>query len=157
MNLTITNQVFMRYCDHNLPKVRQETVMSSEIIAAKNYVELLKQKYQGFEFPAYKLREWFSKSYAVFFDCREADTTDCLQAVLKKRDFEAFAIFFVVKEQSGIYRFMDASFRNLGTETLDHFTARFHSQLESMTKLGVQATGLEYVECVGHSYVESAQ
>jgi len=148
---------FMRYYDHNLPEVKQDTVMSSEIITAKDYVKLLKQKYQGFEFPAYKLREWFSKPHAVFFDCRAPDTTDCLQAVLKKTDFEAFTIFFVVREQSGIYRFMDASFRNLGTETLDHFTTRFHSQLEPMTKLGVQATGLEYVECIGHSYVESSQ
>jgi len=131
--------------------------MSSDVVSAKDQVESLKQKYPGFEFPSYKLKEWFSKSQAVFFDCGELDTAICLQWVLRKTDFEAFTIFFVVKEQSGTYTFMDASFRNLGTETLEHFIARFHSQLEPMTKLGVQATGSEYVECIGHGYVESSQ
>jgi len=126
--------------------------MSSEIISAQAYVESLKQKYQGFNFPAYKLREWFSKTHKIFFDCKEPDKEACLQATLKKTDFAAFTIFFVVKEQSGAFKFMDASFRNLGTETLEHFITRFHSQLESMTRLGVQTTGQEYMECIGHSY-----
>jgi len=128
--------------------------MALEIIPASVYVESLRQKHHGFEFPFYKLREWFSKNHMVFFDCKEQDKTTCLQTILKKTSFEAFAIFFVVKEQSGAYKFMDASFRNLGSETLEHFIDRFHSQLESMTKLGVQASGMEYVECVGHSYTE---
>jgi len=49
---------------------------------------------------------------------------------------------------------MDASFKNIGAETLEHFITRFHSQLELLTKLGVQGAGLDYLECVGHSYVE---
>jgi len=126
--------------------------MGSEIVSAETYVESLKQKFQGFDFPAYKLREWFSRTHQVFFDCEESDNETCLQTVLKKTDFPAFAIFFVVKEPKGDFKLMDASFRNLGTETLEHFIVRFHSQLESMTRLGVQATGLEYVECIGHSY-----
>jgi len=126
--------------------------MSCGIMSAQAYVESLKQKYQGFDFPAYKLREWFSKTHQIFFDCKEPDREACLEAALKKTDFAAFIIFFVVKEQGGSYKSMDASFRNLGTETLEHFINRFHSQLESMTRLGVQTTGLEYVECIGHSY-----
>ena len=126
--------------------------MNSEIILANVYVESLREKFLGFEFPSYKLREWFSKNHMVFFDCKEQDKMTYLQSILKKIDFEAFTIFFVVKEQSGAYKYMDASFRNLGTETLEHFITRFHSQLESMTRLGVQTTGLEYVECIGHSY-----
>jgi len=90
----------------------------------------------------------------VFFNCEKPDKEDCLQTVLKYPGYTAFVIFFVAKEQNGRYKLMDASFRNLGTETLEHFITRFHSQLESMTKLGMQATGLEYVECIGHSYVE---
>lgn len=130
--------------------------MNLEIVTGKIYVESLKQKYPGFEFPDYKMREWFSKFHMVFFDCQDQDKESFLQTILRKTDFEAFAIFFVVKEQSNSYKFMDANFRNLGSETLEHFIPRFHSQLESMTKLGMQATGLEYVECVGHSYVESS-
>jgi len=126
--------------------------MSSEIMSAQAYVGSLKQKYQDFDFPAYKLREWFSRTHQVFFDCKELDKEACLQIILKKTDLTAFTIFFVVKEQSGGCKFMDASFRNLGTETLEHFITRYHSQLESMTRLGVQTTGLEYVECIGHSY-----
>ena len=126
--------------------------MSTEMISARGYVESLKQKYRGFDFPAYKLREWFSKTHQVFFDCKEPDREACLQTALKKMDFAAFTIFFVVKKQSGTFMFMDASFRNLGTETLEHFISRFHSQLESMTRIGVQTSGVEYVECIGHSY-----
>ena len=126
--------------------------MSSEIISAEVYVEALKQKYQGFDFPAYKLKEWFSTTNQVFFDCKEPDKEACLQVTLRKTDFQAFTIFFVVKDQSGAFKLMDASFRNLGTETLEHFIPRFHSQLESMTRLGFQTVELEYVECIGHSY-----
>jgi len=126
--------------------------MSSEIISAPAYVELLKQRYQGIDFPTYKLRTWYSKTHQVFFDCGEPDKEACLQMVLKKTDLAAFTIFFVVKGQNGAFKLMDASFRNLGTETLEHFITRFHSQLESMTQLGVQTTGLEYVGCIGHSY-----
>jgi len=126
--------------------------MSSEIVTAQSYIETLKQKYQGFDFPDYKLRAWFSKTSQVFFDCEEPDKEGCLQAILKKTDFEAFTIFFVVKDQTGAFKFMDASFKNLGTETLEHFISRYHSQLESMTRLGFQTVGLEFIECIGHSY-----
>jgi len=131
--------------------------MNSDIISATVYVESLRPKFPGFEFPSYKLREWFSKAQKVFFDCKEHGNASCLRTILIKTDFEAFTIFFVVKEQGGAHKFMDASFRNLGSETLEHFITRFHSQLEPMTKLGVQATGLEFVECIGHSYVEASK
>lgn len=134
---------------------RWKHFMSSEIVPAQEYVELLKQKYPGLDFPAYKLKQFYSKAYQVFLDCAEPDKEDCLQKVLKNSGYVAFTIFFVAKEQSRKYRLLDASFRNLGTETLERFINRFHSQLESMTRLGMQATGLEYIECVGHSYVEA--
>ena len=135
----------------------EASVMSSEIVPASVYVDSLKQKYIGFDFPSYKLREWFSKTHIVFFDCKEQDKASCLETILKLTNLEAFIIFFVVREPSGAYKFMDASFRNLGTETLEHFITRFHQQLESMTKLSVQSIGLEYVECIGHSYVEPSE
>jgi hypothetical protein len=128
--------------------------MESEISPAKTYVESLKDKYKGFDFPAYKLREWFSKVHQVFFDCKDPNKTAYLEQLLKRTDLEAFTIYFVVKEPNGAYRFMDASFRNLGTETMEHFINRYHQQLESMTKLSIQTIGLEYVECIGHSYQE---
>ncbi len=130
--------------------------MNPEIISAEEYAQSLKQKYPGFEFPSYKLRQWFERTLQVFFDCKETEKNTCFNRTVKETTFEAFTIFFVVKDASGIYRLMDASFRNLGTETLEHFISRFHSQLESMTKLGVQASGSEYIECVGHSYEETA-
>jgi hypothetical protein len=128
--------------------------MSSEIVPTSDYVKDLKEKYKDLDVPTYKLREWFSKSRQIFFDCENRDKNSCLEQLLKRTDLEAFIIFFMVKESSGSYRFMDTSFRNLGTETLEHFINRFHKQLEAMTKLGVQATGLEYMECIGHSYKE---
>jgi len=125
---------------------------------ATTYAESLRRKYEGFDFPAYKLREWFSTSHQVFFDCKpEQDKAVCLEQLLKRTNLEAFTIFFVVKEQSGAYRFMDASFRNLGTETLERFINRYHQQLESMTRLSIQTIGLEYIECIGHGYQESAE
>ena len=126
--------------------------MESEIVLSNAYVESLKGKYKDFEFPAYKLREWFSKSHQIFFDCKDQDKNACLEQLLKRTNLEAFTIFFVVKEPSGEYRFMDASFRNLGTETLEHFISRYHQQLESMTRLSIQTIGLEYIECIGHGY-----
>ena len=126
--------------------------MESEIVLANAYVESLKEKYKGFDFPAYKLREWFSKSHQIFFDCKDQDKNACLEQLLKRTNLEAFTIFFVVKEPSGEYRFMDASFRNLGTETLEHFISHYHQQLESMTRLSIQTIGLEYIECIGHGY-----
>jgi len=126
--------------------------MSSEIVPTSSYVKTLKEKYKGLDIPIYKLREWFSTTRKIFFDCEGKDKNDCLERLLKRTDLEAFIIFFVVKESSGSFRFMDASFRNLGTETLEHFINRFHKQLEAMTRLGVQGTGMEYLECVGHSY-----
>jgi hypothetical protein len=130
--------------------------MSSEIVPTSNYVKALKEKYKGMDLPDYKLREWFSTTHKVFFDCEGEDKSVCLDRLLKRTDLEAFVIFFVVREASGSYRFMDASFRNLGAETLEHFINRFHKQLEAMTRLGVQGAGLEYVECVGHGYKEKA-
>jgi len=132
--------------------------LSVEIVSATAYVESLRQKYKGFDFPAYKLREWFSTAHQVFFDCKpEQDKALCLEQLLKRMNLEAFTIFFVVKESSGAYRFMDASFRNLGTETLERFINRYHQQLESMTRLSIQTIGLEYVDCIGHSYREPAE
>jgi len=128
--------------------------MDSGIVPAQDYVKSLQQKYPGLDFPAYKLRQWYSKVSQVFFDCAELDREGCLQRILKNTGYAAFTIFFVAKEQNRGYRLLDASFRNLGTETLERFITRFHSQLESMTKLGMQATGLEYAECIGHGYVE---
>jgi hypothetical protein len=126
--------------------------MESEIVLANAYVASLKEKYKGFDFSAYKLKEWFSKSNQIFFDCKDQDKNACLEQLLKRTNLEAFTIFFVVKEPSGEYRFMDASFRNLGTETLEHFISRYHQQLESMTRLSIQTIGLEYIECIGHGY-----
>jgi len=117
------------------------------------YVKSLKEKYEDLEVPSYKLREWFSKTDKIFFDCEESDKFSCLELILKQRKLVAFVIFFVVREKSsGSYKFMDASFRNLGKETLKHFIRRYHQQLESMTKLGLGSRGIEYVECVGYSY-----
>ena len=137
--------------------MRARSLMTTEIVSAGEYVEFLKEKYEGFEFPGYKLREWFSKSHQVFFDCAAKDRNVCIVHLLEQTDLEAFTIFFVVREKSGGYRFMDASFRNLGTETLDHFINRYHQQLESMTRLSIQTIGLEYIECIGHGYEEATK
>jgi len=132
--------------------------LGAEITPATSYVESLRLKYKGFNFPTYKLREWFSMDHQVFFDCKpEQDKIIWLEELLKRTNLATFTIFFVVKEPSGIYRFMDASFRNLGTETLERFINRYHQQLESMTKLSVQTIGLEYIKCIGHSYQEPSE
>lgn len=130
--------------------------MSGEIVSSASHAQCLKEKYLGFEIPSYKLREWFSKVHKIFFDCDSADKHSNLESLLKNTDLGAFVIFFVVKEANGSYKFMDASFRNLGTETLERFITRYHQQLESMTKLSLQSIGLEYVDCVGYSYQERA-
>lgn len=129
--------------------------METEIIPTNTYAQSLKDKFKSLDIPLYKLRTWFSTKHQVFFDCESEDKVSCLENLLKQRNFEAFTIFFVVKQPSGAFKFMDASFRNIGNETLEHFVNRFHKQLESMTRLGVQTVGLEFVEYIGHSYQES--
>jgi len=127
--------------------------MSLETVPSRLCVKSLEEKYKGLAVPSYKLREWFSKTDKIFFDCEESDKSSCLKLILNQRNLAAFVIFFVVKDKSsGSYKFMDATFRNLGKETLKHFIRRYHQQLESMTKLGLGSRGIEYVECVGYSY-----
>jgi len=127
--------------------------VSLEIMSSSLYVKSLKEKYESLEVPSYKLREWFSKTDKIFFDCKESDKSSCLELILEQKNFVAFVIFFVVREKpSGSYKFMDATFRNVGKETLKHFIRRYHEQLESMTKLGLGSRNIEYVECIGYSY-----
>jgi len=125
---------------------------------ATTYVESLRRKYRGFDFPRYKLRKWFSEDHQVFFDCEsDEDRIVCLDRWLKRTDLEAFTVFFVVKEPIGAYKLTDAAFRKLGTETLEHFVNRYHQQLEPMTRLGIHTVSLEYIECIRHSYKEPAE
>lgn len=117
-------------------------------------MQSLKDEFETLDIPLYNLRAWISTKHQVFFDCDSEDKVSCLEKLLKCRDFEAFTIFFVVKDPSGIFKFMDASFRNIGNETLEHFVNRFHKQLESMTMISVQTAGLKYMKCIGHSYLD---
>lgn len=132
--------------------------MSSKIIPTTDYARSIEEKYKGLEVPIYKLRKWFSTSQKVFFNCEGSDKESCLHEILSKPDFPAFRIYLVVKDvATGSYDFMDVSFRNLGgRETLEHFTNRYHQQLEIMTKLSLQGANKEYIDCVGHSYEETA-
>ena len=125
----------------------------SKVISAAEHVGFLEEKYQGLKIPLYKLRKWFSDEQQVFFDCATPDNEACLREIMTKTDLNAFVIYLVVKDTSaGKYSFLDVTFRNLGTETLEHFIARYHQQLEAMTKLSLQTAGSKYIACLGHSY-----
>jgi hypothetical protein len=115
------------------------------------YVKSLEEKFVGLSVPSYKLKQWFDRDKTVFFDCEKADKSVCLRHILEKTDIPEFAVFFIVKENA-TYSFMDVKFRNLGTETLEHFIERYERQLKSMTKLSLQSRKIEYVEIVGFSY-----
>lgn len=129
--------------------------MLSKIIPTAEYVNFLEEKYRGLKVPIYKLRKWFSVHHRVFFDCESGDKELCLREILTKPDFSAFIIYLVVKDvAAGSYNFMDVSFRNYGREALEHFVNRYHQQLETMTKLGLQGAGREFIDCLGHSYEE---
>ena len=129
--------------------------MSSTIIPATDYKNSLEKKYKSLSVPFYKLRKWFSSEQKVFFDCEIDDKESCLRGILLKPNLPAFVVYLIVKDvASGGYSFVDISFRNLGKETLEHFINRYHQQLEIMTKLGLQGSGREYVDCPGHGYEE---
>ena len=130
-------------------------LVSTEIIPTVEYAARLRKTYEGIEVPLYRLRELFSTEEKAFFSCKDTDRSSCLCQLLAKPDFPAFRIYLVVKDATG-YRFMDVNFRNIGNkETLEHFMKRYHQQLESMAKLSLQGSGLEYIECVGHGYDET--
>jgi hypothetical protein len=125
----------------------------SKIISTGEHVSILEENYKGLKIPVYKLRKWFSDEQQVFFDCDAVDKEACLREVMTKPNLSAFIIYLLTKDIStGNYSFMDANFRNLGKETLDHFINRYHQQLETMTKLSLQTASREYVACLGHSY-----
>ncbi len=126
--------------------------MIAEIITTGDYVKQLKGKFSGLDIPMYKLRALCSTKDQVFFDCETSDKVSCLETILKQKIFDAFTVFIIVKEPSGSFKFMDLSFKNIGNEKLEHFIDRFHRTLEPSTKLSLQIAGLEYVECIGHSY-----
>ena len=125
----------------------------ANIILAKDYVSVLEKQRAGLKIPLYKLRRWFSNEQQVFFDCDADDKLSCLRDILVKPDLNTFIIYILAKDlTTGGYSFMDVNFRNLGKETLEHFITRYHQQLESMTKLGLQTANREYAECIGHGY-----
>jgi hypothetical protein len=129
--------------------------LSSTIILTTDYGNSLEEKYKGLKIPYYKLRKWFSLERKVFFDCESNDRELCLREIFRRSDLAAFVVYLIVKEvASGGYSLVDISFRNLGKETLEHFINRYHQQLETMTKLGLQGAGREYVDCPGHGYEE---
>lgn len=129
--------------------------MPTEIISTVEYAARLRRTYERIEVPLYRLKELFSTEERAFFSCKDTDRSFCLRQLLAKPDFPAFRIYLVVKDAAS-YRFMDVSFRNIGNnETLEHFMKRYHQQLESMAKLSLQGSGLEYVGCVGHGYEET--
>lgn len=118
------------------------------IISTDERVSFLEQKYEGLRIPVYKLRKWVSEDKEVFFDCGAEDKATCLRRIMTEVNLSAFVIYLLVKDVStGELVFMDVSFRNIGKESFEHFIARYHQQLESMTKLSLQTAGLEYVAC----------
>jgi hypothetical protein len=125
--------------------------MAAEIFPARIYMDSLKEKYEGLEIPVYKMKYWLSAEDKIFFDCEEAEPISCLEKVLTKC-FDLFTVFILVKTRTGSYMMMDVKFRNIGNETLNHFIHRYHRQLESMTRLSIQTSNMEYLECIGHSY-----
>jgi hypothetical protein len=125
-----------------------------EIVSLESYDKTLRGKFKDLEIPSYKLRKWYSINHKIFFDCESGNKQNCLDQLLERRDLERFIVFFVVKEPSEVYRVMDVSFRNIGKETLTHFSNRFQKQFEPMTKMSVQGANLDYVEYVGFSYNE---
>ncbi len=126
---------------------------SQKIVPSSDYMESLEDRYEGLEMPSYKLREWFSKAYKIFFDCESSDQNSCLERVLKKRDIPSFTVLLVVQDETtSTYEIMDVSFRSIGRQTFEDFIRRYQKQLESMTKLNLESRGKKYLECVGYNY-----
>jgi hypothetical protein len=125
-----------------------------KIIPTSEQVAFLEERYEGLKIPTYRLKKWSSSDQKIFFDCKDSDEAHCLEQILSNADFPDFIIYWIVKDAEKSYEFMDVSFRNLGKETLERFIARYHQQLEAMTKLSLQTVGREFVECPGHSYQE---
>ncbi len=131
--------------------------MSSKTIPTAEYVKFLEKKYIGLTVPSYKLKEFFSTTSKVFFNCKNKDKKSCLREALEKSGYPSFRVYLVVKDvDTDKHCFMDICFRNLsGKETLEHFIERYRKQLQSMTKLSLQGAGEIYIDCVGHSYEET--
>ena len=100
------------------------------------------------------LRQWFYREEEIFFDSTEKQSEEnALEAVLTRRDFTSFIVFFIIKNSDGGYELMSSSFKNLGRKTISNFANTYRVNLEFMTRLSVQMRKLDYVKCIGFSYV----
>ena len=125
--------------------------MSSDISSSVDYVESLEKEYAGLRISLYKLRAWYSIQQKVFFDCDNSEKNSCLNSILQKDDFSDFVVFLIIKDTDS-YQLMDIVFRNLGSESLEHFIKRYTKQLSSMTKLSLQSRNIDYIKTIGYTY-----
>ncbi|MFQ6135237.1 MAG: hypothetical protein ACE5KU_05425 [Nitrososphaerales archaeon] len=128
----------------------------SKIISSREYLEELKGRYSGLKYREEVLKKWFYPEEKVFFDAEEEEKEESLKRVLNRKDFASFMVFFIVRrggEEGKNYEVMNSSFKNLGGKTVTGFAHTYHVNLEYMTRLSIQMRRLEYLECVGYSYV----
>jgi hypothetical protein len=129
-----------------------------KIVESRDYLADLERKYPSLKYRREAVKQWFNPDTKVFFDAEELEKEKMLKQILERRDFTSFQIFFVVQKTSEgagetMYELMDASFKNIGGKTITGFAHTFHSNLEYMTRLGLQMRRLEYLEAVGYSYI----
>jgi len=127
-----------------------------KVVPSRYYLERLSDRYEGLRYREGLVRRWFCEDKKVFFDCEEGEEkVACLRRLLERRELKAFTVIFIVKRGvEGEYELMNASFSNIGSRTIGGFSEFYHLNLEFMTKLSLQARSLDYVECVGYSYID---
>lgn len=128
-----------------------------KIIESREYLADLDLKYPGLKYRREAVKRWFNLDTKVFFDAEGPENESMLKQILERRDFASFQILFVVRKTveggEATYELMDASFKNLGGKTITGFAHIFHSNLEYMTRIGLQMRRLEYLETIGYSYI----
>ncbi|HKZ39865.1 MAG TPA: hypothetical protein VJ044_02830, partial [Candidatus Hodarchaeales archaeon] len=105
------------------------------IIPILDYLSELNREYSNLKYRMEILRQWFYREEEIFFDSTEKQSEEnALEAVLTRRDFTSFTVFFIVKNGDGGYELMSSSFKNLGGKTISNFANTFRVNLEFMTR-----------------------
>jgi hypothetical protein len=123
----------------------------SSILNAIEYLEFLREEYEGIEVPFYMFREWISVEERFFFDCEGEDLAGCLEEKIGFEGFSHFRVFLIVEGEGG-YAVKDISYPNVGNSSFTIWAPRFERNLKPAALMSLNASGVELVKELGYSY-----
>ena len=117
------------------------------------YVKETERRFPGLEIQAYRLRDYYSDEYKLFFDC-EGDPDKCIKEALEYSFHVKYVTYLVVKKGEA-FEFMSVAYRNPAVESLEHFIGRYETTIKPSLVMTLVGSDKEFVELLGFSYEDS--